>query len=89
MTVAFGVPVNVTVALAPKQIVALDEIDAVGGGITVIVTVPLAGTLQPGEPVVATLMSVKVVVDVKVPVMVAVPEPFKVTIWLPGVPVTV
>ena len=75
--------------MPPEQTVVLDAIVTVGGGTTVIVIVPVAGTLQPGVPVVATLTSVYVVVDVKVPVIVAVPELFKTTVWLPGVPVTV
>jgi hypothetical protein len=39
--------------------------------------VPVAGTLHPGVPVVATLTKVYVVVAVYVLVIVAVPEPFK------------
>jgi hypothetical protein len=43
---AFGVPVKVTVALAPIQIVLLDAIVAVGNGVTVIVALPVCGWLQ-------------------------------------------
>lgn len=77
MTTAFGVPVKVTVALPPEQTVAFAAIVTVGGGKTVITTVPLAGKVQEGVPEVATLTKVYVVVAVKLFVMVAVPEPFK------------
>jgi hypothetical protein len=87
--VAFGVPVNVTVAVPPEQTVALAEIVAVGGGTTVIVIVPVAGAVQLGVPDVATLTNVYVVVVVNVPVTVAVPDAFRTTVWLPGVPLTV
>jgi hypothetical protein len=62
--VAFGVPVKVTVALPPEQTVVLEAIVTVGGGITVMVTVPLAGWLQLGVPDVAMLTNVNTVVDV-------------------------
>lgn len=55
----------------------------VGGGVTVIVTEPVAGALQLGVPEVATLTSVKVVVEVKFCVIVAVPAAFSVMVWLP------
>ena len=74
---ALGVPVNVTVALCPEQMVALDAIVTVGGGTTVMVMLPVAGALQLGVPEVATLTKVKVVVDVKVWVIVAVPAAFR------------
>ena len=64
MTVAFGVPVKVTVALWPEHTVVLEEIATVGGGTTVMVTVPVAGCVQLGVPAVATLTNVMVVVDV-------------------------
>jgi hypothetical protein len=89
VAVALGVPVNVIVAVPPEQTVALAEMVTFGGGITVIVTVPVIGWLQLGVPADATLTSVKVVVAVYVPVTAAVPEPFKTTVWLPGVPDTV
>lgn len=80
---AFGVPVKVTVALCPEQIVALDAMVTVGGGTTVIVMLPVTGAVQLGVPVVVILISVKVVVDVKFCVMVAVPAAFKTIVWLP------
>jgi hypothetical protein len=64
VTVAFGVPVKVTVAEVPPQMLDDDAlIAAVGGGKTVIVTEPEADCVQPGAPAVATLTSVMVVVD--------------------------
>jgi hypothetical protein len=64
VTVAFGVPVKVTVAVPPEHIVAFEAIVTVGGGITVIVTVPTAGWVQLGVPEVKTLTNVNTVVDV-------------------------
>ena len=43
VTVAFGVPVKVTVALCPEQIVVLAEIATVGGCTTLIVIVDDCG----------------------------------------------
>lgn len=43
VTVEFGVPVKVTVAFPPEQIVAFDEIDTTGIGRTVIVIEPVCG----------------------------------------------
>jgi hypothetical protein len=63
VTVAPGVPVMVTEALLPEQIVVLEAIVATGSGSTVIVTEPLAGCEQLGVPEVATLTSVMTVVD--------------------------
>lgn len=83
VTVAFGVPVNVIVALPPEQTEALDAIATVGGGKTVMITDPLAGALHPGVPDVATLTSVKVVVDVKFCAIVPVPAASKTMVWLP------
>ena len=62
VTKAFGVPVNVTVADWPAQIVWFAEIEAVGSGTTVITAVPVAGALQLGLPPDATLTSDIVVV---------------------------
>jgi hypothetical protein len=67
----------------------LAEIVTVGGGITVITTVPVVGWLQLGVPADATLTNVKVVFAVYVPAIVAVPYAFKTIVWLPGVPETV
>ena len=65
VTVALGVPVKVTVAFAPEQIVvALDVAVTVGGGTTVIVTEPVCGWLQLGVPEVVALTIVKTVVAV-------------------------
>jgi hypothetical protein len=41
VTVAFGVPVKVTVAAPPEQIVAFAAIDTIGSGRTVMVTDPV------------------------------------------------
>ena len=43
MTVAFGVPVKVTVAIDPEQIVVFAAMVAVGNARTLIVTVPDCG----------------------------------------------
>lgn len=83
MIVAFGVPVKVIVAFCPEQIVTLPDTEAVGGGNTVMVTEPVAGALQLGVPDVAMPTSVKVVLAVYVPVMVAVPAAFRTIVWLP------
>ena len=40
VTVEFGVPVKVTVAACPEQMVWLDAMETAGGWTTVIVTVP-------------------------------------------------
>jgi hypothetical protein len=64
VTVAFGVPVKVTVALCPEQMVVLAAIVTVGGGIMVMVTVPVIGWLHPGVPLLATLTRLKTVVAV-------------------------
>ena len=55
---AFGVPVILTVAVPPEQIVAGSiTIDAIGNGVTVKSAFPKMDWLQPGEPVVAALTS--------------------------------
>ena len=82
VTVAFGVPVNVTVADPFGQTVVLLAIATVGGGITVITIDPVNGRVQAGEPDETILIRLKVVVAVKVFVIVAVPDPFKTTVWL-------
>ena len=59
VTVAFGVPVKVTVAELPEQTeVSLAEIETVGGGTTVIVTDPVAGCWHDAGAVEVTLTSV-------------------------------
>ena len=80
--IAFGVPVNVIVAVCSEQIVVLPvmAIEAVGNAKTVITTVPLTGCVQIA-PVNVTLTKVKVVVTVYVFVMVAVPEAFNTMVW--------
>lgn len=73
-------------ALPPEQTVTFEEIETTGKGCTVIVTVPVCGWLQPGDPAVETLTKVYVVVVVKVLVMVAVPAAFRTIVWF-GPPV--
>jgi hypothetical protein len=58
VTVAFGVPVKVTVAFPPGQIVTLADIETVGGGTTVMVIVPVTGRVQAGAPAVVMLTNV-------------------------------
>jgi hypothetical protein len=58
VTVAFGVPVNVTDAVCPEQIVWLAAIVAVGTGRIAMVTAPAAGAEQDGVPDAATLTKV-------------------------------
>jgi hypothetical protein len=77
MTAALGVPVNVTVALAPEQIVAFEEIETIGNGSMVITTEPVCGKTQLGTPPVAILTKLKVVVVAYVLVIVATPAAFK------------
>ena len=55
---------NVTVALPPGHTLAFPEIATVGGGTTVMITVPVCGWLQPGVPGKAALTNAYVVVDV-------------------------
>lgn len=80
---ALGVPLNVTVAEPPEQMVAFAAIVAVGGGKTVMVIIPETGCVQLGVPEVVILTKVKIVVVAKVFVIVAVPEAFKVTVCVP------
>jgi hypothetical protein len=62
VTVAFGVPANVTVAESPLQITLwFTEIAAAGTGKTVMTTLPVTGALHPPE---AALTSAIVVVAV-------------------------
>ena len=62
---------------------------ATGGGVTVMVTVPVCGWLHAGVPVVETLTSIYVVVAETGAEIEAVPEPSKTIVWFPGAPVTV
>lgn len=62
VTMAFGVPVKVTVAGCPEQMVWFEAMVTVGGGITVITTDPVAGPLQLGVPEDMMLTNVIVVV---------------------------
>jgi hypothetical protein len=78
--VAFAVPVKVTVALCPEQIVWFAAIVTTGAGITVITTDPVSGWLQLGVPEVAPLTNAKVVVTEKLLVTVAVPAASKVMV---------
>ena len=82
VTVAFGVPVKVTVADCPGQIVVLAEMVTVGGGMTVITTVPVTGRVQAGVPPEVMLTRLNTVVAVYVLVIVAVPAAFKTIVWL-------
>lgn len=88
VTIEFGVPVKVTVADCPEQIVWLDAMLAVGRSKTVITTEPETGCKHELGPLAEMLTSVKVVVVVYVPVIVAEPEAFNVIVWL-GPPFTV
>ena len=80
MTVAFGVPLNVIVDACPTQTFVLAMTETVGNGATVMVTVPVAGCVQPGDPVVVMLTRLKVLSTVKGFVMVAFPEASNVTV---------
>lgn len=80
VTTEFGVPVNVTVAGCPEQMVALPLMEAVGAGSTVMVEFPVSGREQVGVPEVATLIRLMVVFAAYVPVSVAVPDAFKVMV---------
>ena len=55
---AFGVPVKVTVALCPVQMVVLDAIETTGGGTIVIVALPDAGAAHAGLPEVVAPVTV-------------------------------
>ena len=50
VTVVLGVPVNAIVALPLGQTLWFEFIETVGGGTTVMVTVPVCGCEQPGVP---------------------------------------
>ena len=81
VTIAFGVPVNVIVALEFAQIVVGATFTvAVGNGKTFKVTLLDALFIQLGVPVVATLTILIVVFAAKVLVIVAMPVPLKVTV---------
>ena len=62
VTVAFGVPVKVTVAPEPEQMVVFAAIDTTGSGKIVMVILPETGCIQVGVPPVATLTNEYVVV---------------------------
>ena len=82
VTVAFGVPVKVNVALLLAQmVVGLTDKLAVGNGNTVSVVLLVCGLIQLGVPALATLTMLIVVLVVYVPLIVAVPEAFNVTVW--------
>lgn len=74
---------KVIVAPSPEQTVVLPEMVTVGGGVTVTVTAPVAGTEQPGVPPVATLTKVNVVDVVNVDEIVALPLASSTMVWLP------
>jgi hypothetical protein len=89
VTVAFGVPVKVTVALFPVQIVVDAAMLTTGNVMTEIVIVPLSGCVHPGAPAEVTLTSVNVVVAVYEPVTEAFPAAFRTIVWLAATPETV
>ncbi len=72
---------NVALLLA-QILVGLTATLAVGNGKTVKVILLVCGFTQLGVPELATLTIVIVVLVVYVPVMVAVPPAFKVSVWL-------
>ena len=81
VTVAFGVPVKVNVALLLAQIVVgLTATLAVGSDNTLSVALLVCGLIQLGVPALATLTMLMVVLLAYVPLMVAVPEAFSVTV---------
>ena len=77
---AFGVPVNDTVADPFGQTVVLFPMATAGGWITVTVTDPVKFRVHAGEPDETTLTRLKVVVDTNVLVTDAVPDAFKTTV---------
>lgn len=82
VTTALGVPVKVIVPVPPEQSgLEFTEIEAVGAGITVMVTVPVCGCEHDGVPAVATDTRLIVVVLVYVPDRVAVPPALRVIVW--------
>ena len=77
VTVAFGVPVKVIVALSFEHIVVGDtDTLAVGNGKTVIVTLLGVVFVQLGVPELVTLTMLMIVLLVKVLLKLAVPELF-------------
>ena len=56
-----GVPVNVTEAVFPVQIVVVPEIETVGAGTIVMIAVPVAGASQFGFSAPVISINVKVV----------------------------
>jgi hypothetical protein len=82
VTVAFGVPVKVNVALVLAQMVSGLNATVAVGSITVKVTDCVSGFVQLGEPAVVILTRVTVVFAVKVPTKVAVPDAFSSMVWL-------
>lgn len=80
VTTAFGVPVKVTVAVCPSQIVTSADSDAVGSGMTVRVTLVDNGLTHAGVPTLVTEVSAMTVVVVYDPLMVATPAALSVTV---------
>jgi hypothetical protein len=74
------VKVNVALLLA-QIVVGLTATLAVGSGNTLSVVLLVCGLIQLGVPALATLTMLMVVLVVYVPLMVAVPEAFSVTVW--------
>ena len=83
VTVAFGVPVKVIVALSFEHIVVGKTLTlAVGNGNTVKVTLLGVLLVQLGVPELVTLTMLITVLAAKVLLNVAVPEPFNTIVWL-------
>ncbi len=72
--------VKVALLLA-QMVVGLTDTLAVGSGNIVRVVLLVCGLVQLGVPALATLIMLIVVLAVYVPLMVAVPEAFSVTVW--------
>jgi hypothetical protein len=82
VTTALGVPVKVTVAACPAQIVWSDEIVTTGNWITVITTLPLTGWVHAVGPDNEIPSNVNVVETVYVLVTDAVPDPLSSMVWV-------
>ena len=81
VTMLSGVPVNVTDALLPAQMVAFPEIVTVGKGLTVIVITSVNNRIQLGVPADWMPTRVKVALAVKIVFRTAVPVPSRMIVW--------